>query len=322
MINAADQSSFEALAATPCDPAAIEAVAHRLKLAGSAPSVADQLELGARLARPAFAAPGALAAAYDAAARGWLNTPIQGPVIAFDDAFSPIDRALWSAFWALIDDLETGIVGADITPRTAALGGQIGEAFHLLAAQAALTFPGVAAAAAKGYPPKIQIEALAACPEGSLGHEFYRLIVDNGFDLEVLDREALELASMTPPLDYLNARILQCHDLWHIVGGYRTTALHEVAISGFQMAQFGHVYSSMFLTLVAVAGVVRPPEAYPIFMDTVFTAWAHGRRTPPMIGIPWENLWGESTEAIRAQFGVEVYLSPYPADLFEQLRAA
>jgi ubiquinone biosynthesis protein Coq4 len=322
MIDTAEKAAFEALANAPCDTAAIETLARRLKAAGPAPTLADRLEFGTRLIRPAVAAPGGLVAAYDAAARGWLGAAVEGPTVAFDDSAAPVPAAFWSAFWTLIADVESGEAMGAITPRTAALGGFLDEGLRPLAARAALAFPGVAEAAAGGYPPRMTLEALAACPAGSLGHEFYRLIVDNGFDLEVLDREALGLADMAPPLDYLNARILQCHDLWHIVGGYRVTALHEVAISGFQMAQFGHGYSAMFLALMAASGAVRAPEAYSLIMDTIFTAWAHGRRSPPMIGIPWEDVWSETTPAIRARFGIQPYVSPYPADLFELLRPA
>ena len=115
-------------------------------------------------------------------------------------------------------------VGLDDGPASRALGVRVG--------QASLAYQGVAAAVAQGYPHRFTLDALARCPRASLGGEFHALIVDNGFDLEVLDREALKLAELTPPLDYLNARILQCHDLWHLVAGYRTTGLHEVAITG------------------------------------------------------------------------------------------
>ena len=322
MIDPAAKSAFEALAGAPCNPPAVEAVARRLKAAGGAPSLADRADLAARRAHAGFAAPGAVAATYDAAARGWFGEGVAGPTIALDDTAATPPPALWSAFWTLLADLDGGSVGAEVTPRTAALGGQLAEGFRPLAAHAALAYPGVAEAAASGYPPKMTLEALARCPDGSLGHEFYRLIVDNGFDLEVLDREALGLAGLTPPLDYLNARILQCHDLWHIVGGYRTTGLHEVAISGFQLAQFGHSYSAMFLAVVAAGGMTRPPEAYGLILETILSAWVHGRRTPPMIGIVWEDVWDLPTGAIRARFGIEGYVSPFPADLFEQLRAA
>ena len=166
------------------------------------------------------------------------------------------------------------------------------------------------------------LQALARCPAGSLGAEFHSLVVDNGFDLEVLDREALGLEKLPAPLPYLNARILQCHDLWHIVAGYRTTALHEVAISAFQLAQFGHHYSAMFLGMVLARVAFEQPQGGKLMLDTILTAWAHGRRTPPLLAVNWPAVWDLPVAEVRAKLRVDPYVSPYPADLFEQLSAA
>lgn len=127
-------------------------------------------------------------------------------------------------------------------------------------------------------------------------------MVDNGFDLEVLDRGALGLAELPPPLDYLNVRILQCHDIWHAVAGYETTGLHEVAISGFQMGQFGHLYSSLFLGVVLTkVAFTQPFEGFGFLLDTILSAYRHGRESPPLLGVDWESIWDRPVDAIRVE---------------------
>jgi ubiquinone biosynthesis protein Coq4 len=185
-----------------------------------------------------------------------------------------------------------------------------------------MAYPRVPAAVAQGIPRRFSLDELAQRPAGSLAREFHDLIVDNGFDLEVLDREALGLESLPPALACLNARILQCHDLWHIVGGYSQTALHEVAISAFQLAQFGHHYSSVFLGMVLARVAFERPEGGPLMLDTILSAWVHGRRTPPLVAVDWPSVWDRPLAEVRAKLGVSAYVSPYPADLFEQLSAA
>ena len=32
-------------------------------------------------------------------------------------------------------------------------------------------------------------------------------------------------------------------------------------------------------------------------MDVVFDAWRHGRQTPPLIAIPWAEVWSGPVEA-------------------------
>ena len=109
------------------------------------------------------------------------------------------------------------------------------------------------------------------------------------------------------PLGYLNSRILQCHDIWHEVGGFDTTVLHEIAISGFQLGQFGHHYSSMFLAVTASKVALTQPVAVELIFDMVLAGWVHGRETPALLGVPWEQLWHEQVDEIRTRLGVSAF---------------
>ena len=294
---------------------AVKAMARALRSGGSP---GQRLELAAAFAHAAFVAPGRIAGTYDAAAEGWLGAPVSGAQVDTPDPASPPPPGFWAAWWDLVD--AEGLDAGEVTGRTAALGAHLDPGFSQHSARACLAYPGVGEAAKAGTPDRFQLSDLAACPRGSLGEAFHRLIVDNGFDLEVLDRDALGLGGLAPPLDYLNARMLQTHDLWHLVAGYRTTALHEIGISGFQVAQFGHGYSAMFLALMATRIAAAPPEVYAMITDVILSGWVHGRRTPPMLLIPWEQAWDHTTDEIRLRYGVPPYESSYPADVFEQLR--
>ncbi|MGL4543097.1 MAG: Coq4 family protein [Polymorphobacter sp.] len=301
---------------------AVEQLAAAVR-AGTADTAA-RIGLAAAFAHCAFAAPERIAATWDAAARGWLGTPDAGAAIAvvpFAPATPP--AALWDDFWALVDSAGDSSDALGATVRTAQLGQHMPMDFAARAGAACLAFPGVAAAAATGYPDRFTMAALSRAPDGSLGHGFYRQIVDNGFDLEVLDRDALGLADLPFPLAYLNARILQLHDLLHLTGGYELTALHEIAISGFQMGQFGHGYSSMFLAFVMTAAAASPAAGgLELMLDIVTRGWRHGRRTPQLLDAPWEALWNLPLAEVRARLAVTPYEAPYPPNLFEAMRQA
>jgi ubiquinone biosynthesis protein Coq4 len=313
MISIETRSRYQHIAATGAGDAWALAKACR---SGDFAAAAD---LSALLARAGWIEPGHILATYDAAAAGWSGEAQLAADLT--GGASEVPSALWSHLWDFLED-ETPMDAGGFTARTAALAGHLGTDFLPRAIASSLDFKGVAEVAAQGWPEKFRLEDLARCPANSLGGEFHALIVDNRFDLEVLDRDALGLSKLPPPLDYLNARALQCHDLWHIVGGYRTTGLHEVAISAFQLAQFGHNYSAQFLAVVTANVAFRRPEGMPILFETIFSAWRHGRQTPPLLGVHWESIWHKPVEVIRDLLGVKPYPSPFPADLFEQLRAA
>ncbi len=317
-----ERAGFEALAqAGGDDEAAARDLGVRLK---ARPQPADLKALAALWIQGAVAAAERLPGIYDAVAEGYLGEPVGVKPIPTDLAAQPelIPAAFWKALWALLEEPREGLGALNVTTKTAALAGMISPAMQARVGKAALRYPGVPAAVAQGYPRQFTLEALARCPADSLGGAFHALIVDNGFDLEVLDRQALGLDKLPPPLDYLNARILQCHDLWHLTAGYQTTALHEVAISGFQLAQFGHHYSSMFLGMVLTRLAFERPEGGAIMLPVILTAWTHGRRTPPLLPVNWEAVWNKPLAEVRAKLGVTPYASPFPADLFEQLSVA
>ena len=321
MFNDSERMRFQIATARGHSGPGVAILAEQLRAGDGASGAA----LASALAHAAFVAPDRTADICDEAATGWFGRPVKGPAIAPTTKgpwIEPLPQAFWDAFWALVGDTGTGMGAAVVTTRTAALGGCLPSDFATRLAPACAAYPGVIAAAANGLPGRFRLEDLAACPAGSLGHAFYRLIVDNDFDLEVLDRDALQLSTLPAPLNYLNTRILQVHDLWHLVAGYRTTGLHEVAISGFQLGQFGHGYSAMFLAMVAASTALRDSPAAPILWETILGSWVHGRETPALIGLPWETLWTLPVDDIRAKLGVTPYVSPYPADLFEQAMAA
>lgn len=318
-----ERAGFEALAqAGADDDGAAHALGARLK--ASQHQASDMKALAALMIHGALAAPESVPHVYDAVAAGYLGAAVGVPAIATDTKASPdlIPRAFWRDLWRLLDEPGIGLDALNITGKTAALAGHVSPQVLMRIGKAAKAYPGATAAIGQGYPKPFTLAELAACPPDSLARTFHALIVDNGFDLEVLDRKALGLDKLPAPLDYLNARILQCHDLWHIVAGYRTTALHEVAISAFQLAQFGHHYSSMFLGMALTRLAFERPEGGAIVLPTVLSAWTHGRRTPPLLPVRWEAVWDQPVDTVRARLGVTPYESPFPADLFEQLAAA
>jgi len=315
-----ERAGFEALAQAGADQDAALGLGKRLR---ASPQPADLKALAALWLHGAAAAPEAIPGLYDAVAEGYLGQPVgMAAVAAQPTPPAPIPPAFWIALWELLAEPRERLEAVNLTTKTAALTGLVDASLPARVGKASLAFPGVPSAVAQGYPKPFALDQLARLPPGSLGAQFHALIVDNGFALEVLDRQALGLDKLPPPLDYLNARILQCHDLWHIVAGYQTTALHEVAISAFQLAQFGHHYSAMFLGMVLTRIAFERPEGGPLMLKTILSAWTHGRRTTPLLGVRWEALWDKPLAEVRAQLGVAPYVSPFPADIFEQLSAA
>lgn len=318
------KARFLSAVEAPASRAELVRLARRCAEKGKKATAEDRMDIAAALAHAAFLAPDKTAETYDALAEGWLGRAVKAaPIDPFDKAPEPVPAGLWDEYWGIVEDGIAGNLDAPgVTQRTAALGHYFTPAATARIADMSHLFDGVTEAAAGPMPELIELATLAACPPGSLGREFHDLIVDNKFDLEVLDRGAIGVETLPQPLAWLNTRMLQAHDLWHITAGYETTSLHEIAISAFQMAQFGHNYSAQFLSITAVIGALTPGRGYSVLVDTITTAWVHGRETPAMITIPWEAVWHQPVETIRRTYGIRAYDRQYPADIIEQAQAA
>ncbi|XOV86337.1 MAG: Coq4 family protein [Pseudomonadota bacterium] len=266
------------------------------------------------LAYAAYAHPGAIPQAFGSVAAGWLGQPFESEAVS--GTALPLTDAFWSEFWSVIDGASQGYDAGTITLRSAALATVVSPLYQAAAEEAAALYAGGETAGERPIPPRISLPALAALPAGSLGRELHAMWVDNGYDPEVLDRDAIGLTNLPPRLRYLNTRILQMHDTWHLTMGYTTSPLHEVAISAFQLAQFGHNYSAMFLVVALTITASRSPEGFPVLLQLIAEAWQHGRASPALMNIEWETIWHQPIDRIREEQGLAAFSSELPAALF------
>lgn len=280
-----------------------------------------RLALTAAMAWVAYSCPDATIAVCDNIATAWLGS---GPTPDIPKGLpeAPLEDSFWRAFWQVVDGHDDGYDALTITVAVASLGAALHPDMADIALRHACAHDGAVEAIKNPIPDFTDVEALASCPPGSLGHCLHQMIVENGYDPEVLDRESIALAELPHPLHYLNARILQMHDVWHLVAGYETTSSNEIAISAFQLAQFGHNYSSMFLAAVMAISTFKEPRGFTILMQIITEAWQHGRETPYMMNIEWEDEWNNSLETIRATHNIPTYQSIFPADLLESIEEA
>ena len=266
----------------------------------------------------AYSCPDATNAVYDNIASAWLGS---GPTPEIPEGLpeAPLEDSFWEAYWKVVAGPPEGYDALTITVAVAALGSEVHADFEAIAENHARNHPGAAIAISSPIPGHTDIPALADCPEKSLGLSLYNMIVENGYDPEVLDRDAIDLSSKPHSLHYLNARILQMHDVWHLVAGYTTHSSNEIAISAFQLAQFGHNYSAMFLGVGMAMATTQEPRGFTVIMQIITEAWQHGRATPYMMDIEWEGEWNNSLKDIRSKYGIPVYKSVFPSDLLESI---
>jgi ubiquinone biosynthesis protein Coq4 len=276
--------------------------------------LADALWASVLLARVAFVLPELGMATYDRLAALFLD----GVPLAFTarEVGDPLASALAApnrmapelspALGALIQ----GGVDGDITPRTAARGALHPAPLRDACARAMRQHPGFEEFRSRPPMRRLTMDHLQGRGADSLGETLRRLIVDNGYDLDVLDPETV--AGYHPELDDSNRYILQTHEIWHLVAGYSTSPGHEVAISGFQLAQFGHPYSRDFLAAIVALTTFTAPVTAGFVLQLALEGWRHGRQSPPLTLVDWHARLDDSLATIRDREGIAIYQSLIP----------
>ena len=78
----------------------------------------------------------------------------------------------------------------------------------------------------------------------------------------------------------------------------------------------------MFLAAGMAMSTTKEPRGFTVIMQIITEAWQHGRATPWMMNIAWEEEWNNSLEGIRLKHGIPVHQSVFPPDLLESVESS
>lgn len=245
------------------------------------------------------AAPERMLDIYDHAAAGWLGraTPTQ-PVPAPQPL--PISTDWWKTLWSIATP-SAGPGRPRYAERMMDLAGGLDPGINGRMAAAALEFPGVAQAATGGAPAAHDFEWLSQFPPASLGYALSQAIMSPGSPASDPYWTSVipYLRHMPAPLNHINVEVIQSMSLWSLVAGYTSRGLDRVALGGFLMGQVGHHYSALASAVTLTNLAVTRPDNLGAVLDYLLRGWAHGRETPPLLGVAWQSLWPLRVDQVR-----------------------
>jgi ubiquinone biosynthesis protein Coq4 len=297
-----------------------------------APSLEDPpLAAAVLMAHAAFVQPERQIAIFDAIAHAWLDLDsadraaylrgqlawLEAPASASPDDWKT-PRAVWDAFWAVVDaEPAAPNEGAakdqalDFTSRVVLIGIHYDAELLMRCERAVFLHEDVRKLLGQ---PEVRMTTndLRNWPKDSLGTNLLEMLTAKGYDLEVINADDVLLPAAFAAQNRTNRRILQLHDVWHLFAGYGFTAQGEVAISGFQLAQFGQNYSTRFLAATTVMLYLRRSIDIDQYIALISEGWRHGRRAPALMSVEWHKLLGRSIADLRAEMNVTPFVSRTP----------
>lgn len=155
----------------------------------------------------------------------------------------------------------------------------------------------------RGYWPKVDLEALAKLPEGTLGREYARFLGAHGLHaIELTERCEPEMVARNA----FTVRYAVIHDMVHVLTGFDPSWPGEVGVwafvggqhysTGFRVAAFVSLFAALFYC------PTRLGEAYRNFKR----GWALGKRSEPLITLRLEDHFEEPVDVLRERWFGEV----------------
>jgi ubiquinone biosynthesis protein Coq4 len=282
------------------------------------------------MAHAAFVQPERQIAIFDAIANAWLdidNAAVRAeslerqlPWLMHDQPLETwtTPKGVWDAFWGVVDaepsapsDSPPKDQALDFTGRVVAIGFHYDAELLMRCERAHYLHEDVRKLLLQ---PEVRMTTndLRNWPKDSLGTSLLEMLTSKGYDLEVINPDDVMLPPVFVAQNRTNRRILQLHDVWHLFAGFGFTAQGEVAISGFQLAQFGQNYSTRFLAATTAMMCLRSVISVDQYIALIAEGWRHGRSAPPLMSVEWHKHLGRSIEELRTELKVAPFKSRTP----------
>ncbi len=159
---------------------------------------------------------------------------------------------------------------------------------------------GQAALATRPRVGKIDMQALLALPEGTLGRAYAEHMTALGLDPNFFPQH-----EVVDDLTYVKMHLYETHDIWHVVTGFKTDVPGELGLQAFYAAQFPQGPLPPILIAAGMLNTVfKNAEENENRLDAIARGWFLGKQSKQLFGVRWGEMWGRQVAAVRAELGL------------------
>jgi ubiquinone biosynthesis protein Coq4 len=144
------------------------------------------------------------------------------------------------------------------------------------------------------------LNALLALPSDSLGYIYAKAMTEKGFDPNLH-------AGMTAGSDgeYIELRLSQTHDIWHIITGFDVSLSDEIGLQAFHLAQFPYPLGTMLVANTLISATLTAPETLPELLEAIAVGFRMGKIAKPLFGGKWEEGWEKPLSQWQRELNIE-----------------
>ncbi|MGZ3691652.1 MAG: Coq4 family protein [Pseudobdellovibrio sp.] len=151
--------------------------------------------------------------------------------------------------------------------------------------------------------PRIDLATLMQNAEqlapNSLGAQYLKFLRDrnlNPADLPNLpSRDANE---------FVQAHLMETHDLWHVICGFETDVAGELGLQAFYMAQLEAPLSQILIGGGFLNSAFVESGTTDERMSEIIRGWNMGKSAKQLFGVDWNQYWDRPLKEIQAEYRV------------------
>ncbi len=148
--------------------------------------------------------------------------------------------------------------------------------------------------------PTLDIDALAALPAGTFGHEFAQHAMKRG-----ISPNPVETMPAPNDGDWLMAYMYETHDLWHVLTGFYYDMEGEFGVAGFYMGQLPKFsFIAFFSSLLMIRAVWNDRDIVPVLYGAFVEGYTMGRKARCLVGLDWSTIYASNLAELRAEWGI------------------
>ncbi|MEM9156535.1 MAG: Coq4 family protein [Cyanobacteria bacterium P01_F01_bin.33] len=150
-------------------------------------------------------------------------------------------------------------------------------------------------------PPNHDLETLLTYPQDSLGYIYAASIKQSGFDPNLH-------AGMSAKSDgeYVELRLSQTHDLWHVITGFNTSPAGELGLQAFHLPQFPYPLAAMLLANSLISATLFAPQELPQLLAEIGRGFQMGKAAKSLFAQKWEEGWEKPLTRWQAELNIQV----------------
>jgi ubiquinone biosynthesis protein COQ4 len=149
-------------------------------------------------------------------------------------------------------------------------------------------------------PPAHNLDKLLTYPQDSLGYIYAAAMQKTGFDQNLHEGMSAESDA-----HYVELRLSQTHDIWHIITGFDRSEIGEIGLQAFHLPQFPYPLATMLVANSLMSSTLLAPEELPRLLDAIAQGLQMGKLAKPLFAQKWEEGWEKPLTQWQAELNIQ-----------------